>query len=117
MIVIVGHVTTGSEEATIVAAGKAIEKDLEDLLGYVMQLNPQQTVADTITGLFSTLHTIISDLNEIRSQNRILMVIFSNINKAKVDGCVDRLTVALEKFHVCPKFYIWDATYLCIGRK
>jgi len=35
MIVIVEHVTAGSEEAKIVAAGKAIEKDLKDLLEYV----------------------------------------------------------------------------------
>ena len=48
----------------------------------------------------STLNTIISDITKIRQQNRFLTVIFSNLNKEKVDGCVDRLTIALEKFNV-----------------
>jgi len=43
---------------------------------------------------------IISDITKIRRQNRLLTVIFSNLNKDKVDGCVDRLTIALEKFNV-----------------
>jgi len=46
------------------------------------------------------LKTIISDLTKIQNQNRLLIVIFSNLNKDKVDDCVDRLTVALEKFNV-----------------
>ena len=50
--------------------------------------------------LFSTLETIASDLTKIRNQNRLLIIIFSNLNKDKVDGCVDRLAVALEKFNV-----------------
>ena len=47
-----------------------------------------------------TLKTIVSDLTKIQSQNRLLVVIFSNLNKDKVDECVDRLAVALEKFQV-----------------
>ena len=43
---------------------------------------------------------ISSDITKIRRQNRLLTIIFSNLNKDKVDGCVDRLTVALEKFNV-----------------
>jgi len=50
--------------------------------------------------LFSTLETIASDLTKIQNQNRLLIIIFSNLNKDKVDGCVDRLAVALEKFNV-----------------
>jgi len=46
------------------------------------------------------MKTIISDITKIRRQNRLLMVIFSNLNKGKVDGCVGRLAVALEKFNV-----------------
>jgi len=46
------------------------------------------------------LKTIVSDLTKIQNQNRLLIVIFSNLNKDKVDGCVDRLAVALEKFNV-----------------
>jgi len=50
--------------------------------------------------LFSTLKTIVCDLTKIQNQNRLLIVIFSNLNKEKVDGCVDRLAIALEKFNV-----------------
>jgi len=36
MMVIVRNVTAGSEETKIVAAGKAIETDLKELLEYVL---------------------------------------------------------------------------------
>ena len=36
MMVIVRNVTAGCEEAKIIAAGKAIEIDLQDLLEYVL---------------------------------------------------------------------------------
>jgi len=36
MMVIVRNVTAGREEAKIIAAGKAIETDLKDLLEYVL---------------------------------------------------------------------------------
>ena len=50
--------------------------------------------------MFSTLNTIISDITKIRRQNRMVTTIFSSLNKGKVDGCVGRLTVALDKFKV-----------------
>jgi len=28
----------------------------------------------------------------------LLIIIFSNLNKDRVDGCVDRLAISLEKF-------------------
>ena len=37
----------------------------------------------------------------------MLIIIFSNLNKDKVDGCVDQLAVALEKFNVI----IADSTF------
>ena len=56
-------------------------------------------MADT-SQQFSTLKTIIPNLGQIRRQSRLLTIAFSNLNKDKVDGCVDRLAVALEKFGV-----------------
>jgi len=50
--------------------------------------------------LFSTLNTIFSDLRQIRRQNRLLTVAFSNLNRDKIDGYMARLTVSLEKFGV-----------------
>jgi len=39
MMVIVRNVTAGREEAKIIAAGKAIETDLKDLLEYVPHIS------------------------------------------------------------------------------
>jgi len=67
---------------------------------------------------FSTLNAIISDLGQIRRQNRLLKVAFSNLNKEKVDGCVDRLAVALEKFGVNISNFAPNTQFtFCIGRK
>ena len=60
----------------------------------------EHAAADRRLGFFSTLKTVVSDLINIRNQNRLLLVIFSNVNKDKVDGCVDRLAAALDKFNV-----------------
>ena len=42
------------------------------------------------------------DLDEIAAQGRWKLGIFSDINTTAVDGCLNRLTIALEKFKVCP---------------
>jgi len=41
------------------------------------------------------------------------MIIFSNLNKGKVDGCVDRLAIALEKFNVSILYFTFDARLTC----
>jgi len=64
-------------------------------------------------GISSTLKAIISDVTKIRRQNRLLVVIFSNLNKEKVDGCVGRLTVALEKFNVNIFCFTFDPRLTC----
>jgi hypothetical protein len=48
----------------------------------------------------STLENINNDLNEIKAQNRWLLVFFKDLNKSKIDDCVDRLTSALQTFNV-----------------
>jgi len=41
------------------------------------------------------------------------MIIFSNLNKGKVDGCVDRLTIALEKFNVGVPYFTFNKVLTC----
>ena len=59
---------------------------------------------------------ILSELTQIRRQNRVLLITFSNLNKEKIDECVDRLAVALEKFNVNyfkpTLFSIYDSSYV-----
>ncbi len=56
-----------------------------------------------INGSFvdSTLESIVDSLNEIKAQNRWLLILFRDLNKSKIDDCVDRLSAALERFNVC----------------
>ena len=51
---------------------------------------------------YSTLETINRDLDEIAAQGRWKLGIFSDLNTTAVDGCLNRLSTALEKFKVCP---------------
>ena len=51
---------------------------------------------------YSTLETISKDLNEITAQGRWKLGIFSDLNTNAVDGCLNRLSTALEKFTVRP---------------
>ena len=51
---------------------------------------------------FSTLETINKDLDEIAAQGRWKLGIYSDINMTVVDGCLDRLSTAIENFKVCP---------------
>ena len=50
---------------------------------------------------YRTLETINKDLNEITAQGRWKLAIFSDLNTKAVDGCLDCLSTALEKFKVC----------------
>ena len=50
---------------------------------------------------YSTLKTINNDLDEISAQGRWKLGIFSDLNTTAVDGCLNRLSVALENFKVC----------------
>ena len=50
---------------------------------------------------YSTLETISKDLDEITAQGRWKLGIFSDLNTKAVDGCLNHLSTALEKFRVC----------------
>ena len=51
---------------------------------------------------YSTLETIDKDLHEIVTQGRWKLEIFSDLNTTAVDGCLNRLSTALENFKVSP---------------
>ena len=51
---------------------------------------------------YSTLETIEKDLDEVAAQGRWKLGIFSDLNTTAVDGCLDRLSTAIENFKVCP---------------
>ena len=51
---------------------------------------------------YSTLEMINKDLDKISAQGRWKSGIFSDLNTTAVDGCLDRLSTALENFKVCP---------------
>ena len=53
---------------------------------------------------YSTLETINKDLDEVAAQGRWKLGIFSDLNTTVVDGCLDRLSTALENFKVSPTF-------------
>jgi hypothetical protein len=41
-------------------------------------------------------------LDEFAAQGSWLLGIYSNLNMSAIDGCLDRLSTALEKFKVYP---------------
>ena len=51
---------------------------------------------------YSTLNIINEELDKITAQGPWLVGIYSDLNTSAVDGCLDRLSTALEKFKVCP---------------
>ncbi|KAJ7453571.1 hypothetical protein B0H11DRAFT_268980 [Mycena galericulata] len=53
-----------------------------------------------IKNLQGTLNNILEDLNEIKQQRKILVILFRDMNRDKVDKCVSRVNVALEQFNV-----------------
>ena len=57
----------------------------------------------------STLETIKEDLDKITAQGRWKIGIFSDLNTNAVDGCLNRLSTALEKFTVRPVTFIFWA--------
>ena len=57
---------------------------------------------------YSTLETINKDLDEIAAQGRWKLGIFSDLNTTAIDGCLDRLSTALENFKVCPPSDVHD---------
>ncbi|KAF8208365.1 P-loop containing nucleoside triphosphate hydrolase protein [Mycena galopus ATCC 62051] len=53
-----------------------------------------------IQDLQSTLNSISKDLIEIKKQNKFILLFFRNLNKDKINGCVDQMDAALKQFSV-----------------
>jgi hypothetical protein len=47
------------------------------------------------------LSTVKAELEQIKQQNRWLLFFFANLNKSKVEDCVNSLQDALQRFQVC----------------
>ncbi|KAF9060737.1 hypothetical protein BDP27DRAFT_1452565 [Rhodocollybia butyracea] len=90
------------EEAT------AIEEDVEHLQHRVFNLallimgkvgeKPSSELQSRIKDLQFILDSIITDLNKLKQQNKLLLVFFRDMNKDAVSKCVNRLNAALEQF-------------------
>ena len=55
-----------------------------------------------LTTCYSTLKTIGEELDKIVAQGSWRLGIYSDLNTTAVDGCLNRLSTAFEKFKVCP---------------
>lgn len=102
MIGIVNSVTAGEEDISkesILEAIKEVEQDIENLMRRVFILQIQDLPSINVI-IDSTLGTIINNLEELEKQNRFLLIFFRDLNKSKIDDCMDRLARALETFHV-----------------
>ena len=53
------------------------------------------------TVCYSTLVMIDKELTEIRKQNEWLQGLYTDLNMEAVEGCLDQLSAAHEKFTVC----------------
>ncbi|KAJ7485488.1 hypothetical protein FB451DRAFT_1082917 [Mycena latifolia] len=70
-------------------------KDSEDLQGRIEKLQ-------------STLNVILKDLDTIKKQKKIILVIFRDLNKETVDKCLYRVNEALEQFHASHEIRLED---------
>ena len=101
MVVIVDHVTITSEEdsnalATVKETAGRIEKDIRELLTYAhVGCSHGQLLIH-----YSTLETIKQDLTAISAQGKLVVVIYRELNADKLEDCINRLSVALERFKV-----------------
>ncbi|KAF7333643.1 hypothetical protein MSAN_02407300 [Mycena sanguinolenta] len=88
----------------------AIEENVKELQGRVYNLIlvvinsvPMKETAsvelrERVERLQCVLADILIDLGKIKEQRKLLLVVFRDLNKDRVDRCVGRLSEALEKF-------------------
>ena len=60
-----------------------------------------KTIIDCLL-CYSILRTINEELEKITAQGRWMLGIYKDVNSKAVDGCLDSLSTALEKFKVGP---------------
>ncbi|KAK7048931.1 hypothetical protein R3P38DRAFT_1881997 [Favolaschia claudopus] len=98
----------------------AIEENVKDLQArvYSLMLAVVDTVPvnkktslelqDKIRKLQSILDKILGDVQKIKEQKKWLLLFFRNLNKERVDRCVDRLNAALQQFNVVSQLHVED---------
>ncbi|KAK7029898.1 hypothetical protein R3P38DRAFT_2775341 [Favolaschia claudopus] len=98
----------------------AIEENLMDLQDRVYELmlavvntvpvNRKVSIAlqDKVRRLQFILDNILLDIAKIKAQKKILLLFFHNLNKDRVDRCVNRLKAALEQFTVVSHLQVED---------
>ncbi|KAF8900857.1 hypothetical protein CPB84DRAFT_1847095 [Gymnopilus junonius] len=57
-----------------------------------------KNIENDVQGLLGTLGTIKHDLTEISEQNRWVIAFYKELNESTLEACMNRLSMALEKF-------------------
>ncbi|KAF9019037.1 hypothetical protein BDP27DRAFT_1308978 [Rhodocollybia butyracea] len=96
----------------------AIEKEVTQLQDRVLRLallimdkvgkNASSDLQSQVKDLQLMLNSIITDLNQLKQQKKLLLVFFNNLNKEAISKCVNRLNAALEQFDVGHKLRTED---------
>ncbi|KAJ3515486.1 hypothetical protein NLJ89_g1717 [Agrocybe chaxingu] len=61
-----------------------------------------------VKALSKNLVEIVNDLEEIKIQNRWMLLVFKDANKSRIDDCMGRLSTALERFSVAQGLRVAD---------
>ncbi|KAJ7741632.1 hypothetical protein B0H16DRAFT_1377958 [Mycena metata] len=92
------------EDATVIEESvKGLQKRVHRLALTIIDLVPNGEGTDLqarIEDLRRTLNDIVKDLADLKQQSRFLLIFFRDINKERVNSCIDRVNAALEQFHV-----------------
>ncbi|CAA7267066.1 unnamed protein product [Cyclocybe aegerita] len=103
MVVIVDSVIVQDDSTTgvVQAAAGDIEVDVKALSNYAL-------ICGCTNSLIKNLVEIVNDLEEIKIQNKRMLLVFKDANKSKIDECMDRLSAALERFSVAQDLRVID---------
>ncbi|KAJ7498505.1 hypothetical protein FB451DRAFT_1548359 [Mycena latifolia] len=96
----------------------AIEESVKDLQKRIFSLSvifidefhgkDSEELQGRIEKLQSTLNTILKDLDKIKAQKKILLLLCRDLNKETVDKCLYRVNEALEQFHLAHEINLED---------
>ena len=108
LVIIVRHVTLNlkDEEGTKETFVKTFGQDIEELLRYSLQIG-SLTASDDM--LYSVLKSINKDLEKISAQNRWVIAVYKQPNMNAIENCMNRLSIAMQKFTVCTSIWRNDA--------
>ena len=104
MTIILGHLAPRDEDvddSRIRKAAEEIQKDVQDLQRQVAIFLFKIITKRSFSIWNRTLSSIVTDLDQIKDQNRLILFFFRDLNKSKVTRCMNNLAATLEKFGVC----------------